>query len=91
MIVDPLFSIFGLLKADGFFFMPGKKKIFGQEGEQIALDRRVMVFVEVKTRSDDRLGTPLEAVHRHKQKRMAKAALFFSVDITSTTGMPGST
>lgn len=47
------------------------------ELDLIALDRRVIVFVEVKTRSDDRFGVPLESVHRHKQRKMIKAALFF--------------
>lgn len=47
------------------------------EVDLIALDRRVVVFVEVKTRSDDRFGAPLESVHWHKQKKMMKAALFF--------------
>ena len=47
------------------------------ELDLIVLDRRVIVFVEVKTRSDDRFGVPLESVHRHKQQRMIKAALFF--------------
>lgn len=47
------------------------------EVDLIALDRRVIVFVEVKTRSDDRFGVPLESVHRRKQQKMIKTALFF--------------
>jgi len=47
------------------------------ELDLIALDRRVLVFIEVKTRSDDRFGIPFESVHRRKQQRMIKAALFF--------------
>ncbi len=47
------------------------------EVDLIVLDRRVVVFVEVKTRSDDRFGVPFESVHTHKQKKMIKAALFF--------------
>ena len=47
------------------------------ELDLIVLDRRVIVFVEVKTRSDDRFGVPLESVHRRKQQKMMKAALFF--------------
>ncbi len=47
------------------------------EMDLIALDRRVIVFVEVKTRSDDRFGVPLEAVHLYKQQKMVKTAQFF--------------
>jgi putative endonuclease len=47
------------------------------ELDLVALDRRAVVFVEVKTRTDDRFGVPLEAVHPRKQKKMIRAALFF--------------
>lgn len=47
------------------------------EVDLIALDRRVIVFVEVKTRTDDSFGSPLESVHSLKQRRMIRAALFF--------------
>lgn len=47
------------------------------ELDLIVLDRRVIVFVEVKTRTDDRFGVPLESVHRKKQQKMIKTALFF--------------
>lgn len=47
------------------------------ELDLVFLDRRVLVFVEVKTRTDDRFGAPLESVHPRKQQKMIKAALFF--------------
>jgi putative endonuclease len=47
------------------------------ELDLIALDRRVLVFIEVKTRSDNSFGLPFESVHWRKQQRMIKAALFF--------------
>ena len=47
------------------------------EVDLILLDRRVIVFVEVKTRTDHRFGTPLEAVERRKQIKMIQAAQFF--------------
>jgi putative endonuclease len=47
------------------------------EVDLIVLDRRVIVFVEVKTRSGDGFGTPLEAVERRKQRKMIRAAQFF--------------
>jgi putative endonuclease len=47
------------------------------EVDLIVLDRRVIVFVEVKTRSGERFGTPLEAVEARKQHKMMRAAQFF--------------
>lgn len=47
------------------------------ELDLIVLDRHVIVFVEVKSRSDDRFGLPLESVHLRKQRKMIKTALFF--------------
>jgi len=47
------------------------------EIDLIALDGRVIVFVEVKTRSGEGFGTPSEAVVPWKQKKMIKAATFF--------------
>ena len=47
------------------------------ELDLIALDRRVIVFVEVKTRQDRSFGAPLESVDPRKQRKMIKTALFF--------------
>jgi putative endonuclease len=41
------------------------------------LDRRVLVFVEVKTRTGDAFGTPFEAVEFRKQQKMIQAAQYF--------------
>lgn len=48
----------------------------GEHGEidLVALDGDVLVFVEVKTRAQDRFGEPLEAVDVRKQLRIARAA-----------------
>jgi putative endonuclease len=45
------------------------------EIDLIALDREHVVFVEVKTRTNDAYGAPELAVNRQKQRRMIKAAL----------------
>jgi len=50
------------------------------EVDLIVLDRRVIVFVEVKTRRHERFGPPLESVHPRKQQKMIKAALWFLSD-----------
>jgi putative endonuclease len=41
----------------------------------IALDGRTLVICEVKTRSDVRFGTPLEAVTRAKARRLRRLAV----------------
>lgn len=48
----------------------------GAHGEidLVALDRDVLVFIEVKTRAQERFGEPLEAVDALKQRRIAGAA-----------------
>lgn len=45
------------------------------EIDLIAMDKETVVFVEVKTRSSDRYGSPELSVTPRKQKRMIKAAL----------------
>ena len=40
----------------------------------VAAERQVMVVCEVKTRSNTRFGTPLEAITRHKQARLSRLA-----------------
>jgi putative endonuclease len=40
----------------------------------VAVERRVLVVCEVKTRSGTRFGTPLEAITRHKRTRLRRLA-----------------
>ena len=40
----------------------------------VAAERQVMVVCEVKTRSNTRFGTPLEAITRQKQARLRRLA-----------------
>jgi len=47
------------------------------EIDLIALDRDLIVFVEVKTRRGDRYGTPGAAVTPAKQRKMGRVALAF--------------
>jgi len=47
------------------------------ELDLVVLDRRVIVFVEVKTRTGRGFGSPLEAVEFRKQRKMIQAAQFF--------------
>jgi putative endonuclease len=47
------------------------------ELDLVVLDRRVVVFVEVKTRTGQGFGTPFEAVEFRKQRKMIQAAQCF--------------
>lgn len=47
------------------------------EIDLIAEDGRTLVFVEVRSRRGDRLGTPLESVDARKQARIARVARVF--------------
>jgi putative endonuclease len=49
----------------------------GGEVDLVAVEGRILVFVEVKTRRGGRFGSPLEAVDRRKQRRMITAAVTF--------------
>jgi putative endonuclease len=51
------------------------------EGELdiVAAQRQVLVVCEVKTRSSDRYGTPLEAINRQKQRRLRRLAICWVV------------
>jgi len=52
------------------------RKRFG-ELDIIAEDGEVLVFVEVKTRSSTRFGSPFEAVDSRKQRKMSRIALAY--------------
>lgn len=47
------------------------------ELDLVALDRKTIVFVEVKTRQSQDAGHPAEAVDAEKQRRLTRAAVSF--------------
>jgi putative endonuclease len=65
------------LRKKGYRLVERNYRCSAGEVDLIVLDRRVIVFVEVKTRTDHRFGTPLEAVAFRKQRKMIQAAQFF--------------
>ena len=65
------------LRKKGYRVVERNYRCSAGEVDLIVLDRRVIVFVEVKTRTDHRFGTPLEAVEFRKQQKMIQAAQFF--------------
>ncbi|MDH3444399.1 MAG: YraN family protein [Deltaproteobacteria bacterium] len=65
------------LKKKGYTVVERNYRCRGGEVDLIVLDRRIIVFVEVKTRTAHEFGSPLEAVETRKQRRMIHAAQFF--------------
>jgi putative endonuclease len=65
------------LKQKGFKIVERNYRCAAGELDLVVLDKRVVVFVEVKTRTGLGFGTPLEAVAYHKQQKMIQAAQYF--------------
>jgi putative endonuclease len=65
------------LKKKGYKLVERNYRCAAGELDLVMLDRRVIVFVEVKTRTGSGYGTPLEAVAVRKQKKMIYVAEFF--------------
>ncbi len=47
------------------------------EIDLVMLDRACLVFVEVRYRKPNRFASALESIDAHKQRKLARAALFF--------------
>lgn len=65
------------LNKKGYKVIERNYRCRGAELDLIVLDRRVIVFVEVKTRTGHGFGSPFEAVEFHKQQKMIQAAQYF--------------
>lgn len=65
------------LKNKGYKLVERNYRCSAGELDLIVLDHRVVVFVEVKTRTGQGYGSPLEAVEFRKQKKMIQAAQYF--------------
>ena len=65
------------LQKKGYTLVERNYRCPAGELDLIVLDRRVVVFVEVKTRTGHGFGSPLEAVEFRKQRKMIQAAQFF--------------
>ena len=65
------------LKKKGYKLVERNYRCAAGELDLIMLDQRVIVFVEVKTRTGIGYGSPLEAVEARKQQKMIYAAQFF--------------
>ncbi|HUC97918.1 MAG TPA: YraN family protein [Candidatus Polarisedimenticolaceae bacterium] len=65
------------LRKKGYKLVERNYRCAAGELDLVMLDHRVIVFVEVKTRTGIGYGTPLEAVESRKQQKMIFAAQFF--------------
>src|SRR5205814_595385 len=62
------------LRARGLLVVERKFRCRSGEIDLIARDGQCLVFVEVKTRRGNRFGTPEEAVHPRKQRKLIQVA-----------------
>ena len=67
------------LKKEGFKILESNFKTHVGEIDIIALDNQTIVFVEVKTRTDEDFGSPSEAVTLKKQEKYFKVATEYLV------------
>jgi putative endonuclease len=66
-----------LLQAQGLTIVERNFRCRAGEIDLVALDGETLVFVEVRSRRGDRLGTPFESVDLRKQARVTRVARQF--------------
>jgi putative endonuclease len=67
------------LENEGFRILDRNYRCAGGEIDIVAADQRILVACEVKTRSDLRFGTPVEAVTREKLRRLRRLAVHWAL------------
>lgn len=65
------------LKDRGFRIIHANYKTPLGEADIVACDKDETVFIEVKTRSNERFGEPFEAVNWRKREKLKKIALYY--------------
>ncbi|MGE5789459.1 MAG: YraN family protein [Syntrophaceae bacterium] len=70
-------SAAGFLRVQGYRILERNYRCPLGEVDIIARDGNTVVFVEVKTRTSERFGTPQAAIGPQKQKRMTAIALYY--------------
>jgi len=63
------------LRKKGYIIVARSARDKAGELDIVAVDGRTIVFVEVKTRTSDVAGRPIEAVDEDKQQRLTRLAL----------------
>ena len=67
----------GFLKKQGYVILDRNFRIRGGEIDIIAIDGKVVVYVEVKTRSSHQFGRPEESVTYSKLRFLERASKFY--------------
>lgn len=67
----------GFLKKQGYVILDRNFRIRGGEIDIIAIDGKVVVYVEVKTRSSHQFGRPEESVTHSKLRFLERASKFY--------------
>ena len=65
------------LKQKGYKILDRNFECRQGELDIIALDKKEIVFIEVKTRTSNKYGTPSEAVNKTKQKHMLQTIKYY--------------
>lgn len=65
------------LEKKGYRILARKYRTRIGEIDIIAAHNAAIVFIEVKTRKNNRYGTPASAVTYHKQRKLIKTALYY--------------
>jgi putative endonuclease len=68
------------VKKQGYRILQTNYKTKSGEIDIIAEDKKVVAFIEVKTRSTGEYGSPLDAVNYHKQNKIIQVANQFLVN-----------
>ena len=66
------------LKKKGFRIVQTNYRVAGAEVDIIAITGAILCFIEVKTRKSGDFGSPEAFVHLAKQRKIIRAAKFFS-------------
>lgn len=65
------------LKQNGYVILDRNFECRQGEIDIIALDKKEIIFIEVKTRTSNKYGTPSEAVNKIKQKHMLQTIKYY--------------
>ena len=69
-----------MLDREGYEILERNLSTHYGELDIIALDGKVLVFIEVKTRQTEEAGSPFEAVTPRKQRQIARSALCYATE-----------
>ncbi len=70
-------KVAAFLEKKGFCILERNYRCRQGEIDLVARDGRYLVFVEVKYRSGQKTGHPVEAVHWRKQQRIIQTAMYY--------------